>query len=188
MSTPTGILVRLTAAEADLLAEHLLRLDPQDRRLRFMGSVAEDTIRRHCDSLDWAQACVLGVFVDGTLRAVAELVPHDEPDRRAFELAVTVERAFQDHGLGTRLLRAVLTMARNRFAESITLTCLPENRRMQHIAKKFGARLAFRHGEVEGRIRHPWPTCFTLADEAAMQGQSFMRALLTQPQSEQRVE
>lgn len=177
MSSPSGIFVRLTAAEAPLLADHLLRLDPADRRLRFMGSVGEAAIHRHCDGLDWLRAYVLGIFVDGILRGVAELVPLGEDSERRFELAITVEFAFQGLGLGTRLLSTALAVAQNRFAESITLTCLAENRRMQHIARKFGARLAFRHGEVEGRIRQPWPTGITLADEAAIQGRSAMRTV-----------
>lgn len=177
MISSCGIPVRLTALEAPLLADHLLRLDPADRRLRFLGSVGEATIRRHCDGLNWQRAYVLGIFVDRSLRGVAELVPLDEDGGRRFELAITVETAFRNHGLGTRLLRAALTVARNRCAESITLNCLAENRQMQHIARKFGARLAFRHGQVEGRIREPWPSWFSLADEAAMHDQSALRRL-----------
>ena len=122
---------------------------------------------------------MLGVFIDGALCAAAELIPFAAPRSRCFELAITVEGPCQGLGLGTRLLGAALSLARNRFAESITLSCLTENRRMQHIARKFGAHLAFRHGAVEGQILQPWPNCASLAGEVAMQGQAVLRRLRT---------
>ena len=146
---------KLSAADAGLLAGHLKRLEPNDRQLRFWGGVTDRAIDEYCAKLDWTAAVVVGAFVDGELRGVGELVRVRMVPRLMAEVAFSVEGPWQNAGVGTELLRRVLTVARNRCIDRVYMLCLAENRKMQKIARKFEAVLSFEEGEVEARIL-PW--------------------------------
>jgi GNAT superfamily N-acetyltransferase len=81
------------------------------------------------------------------------------------ELAVTVEDAWQDHGIGTELLRRAIGHARNRGLKSLYMICLTDNRRMQAVARKFEGELSFEGSQVEADIVVPFPTQMSLLAE-----------------------
>ena len=72
---------------------HLVRLD---RTSRFPGE-DDRAIDTHCLGLIQAGAILIGAFIDGVIRAAAEIVP-DRSARRA-EAAITIEDGFHDQGL-----------------------------------------------------------------------------------------
>lgn len=168
---------RLGAADAPALEAHLLRLAGHDRRMRFCGDLGDAAVRRHCALIDWPRTEILGAHVGGELRAVVELFVHPFPHSHEADLALSVERAFQGLGLGSALLRKALMLARNRCVGSVHMACMVGNRRMQRLAAKFGATLSLGDGDVEGRIRAPWPTYLTLVEEAALESRSRLRAV-----------
>lgn len=153
-------------SELDLVRAHLLRLERDDRVLRFFGQASDATIERHCAEIDWTRACLIGCFVEGTLRGVAELQLDRPLLPQTAELAVSVEKPWQKQGLGTALLRHALVVARNRAVPKLVMLCLLDNVPMQHVAKKFGDELHFNEGEVEVDVRLPMPTPVTLWQEA----------------------
>ena len=166
---------RLRPGDAEALASHLLRLSPEDRRLRFCSTVSDDFVHSLCQRIDWHDHVLLGCFVGGELRAVSEMVPlPDKP--RTVEIALTVEREYQNHGIGSELLRRIVVLARNRFTHTIYMTCLPENRKTRRVAQKLGAQLVVRSDEAEGYLRAPWPSCLTLAEERVSDGLAIFRA------------
>ena len=76
---------------------HLVRLD---RTSRFPG--ADDrSIDAHCLDLIAAGAILIGAYVNGVMRAGAEIVP-DRTARRA-EAAITIENGYQDRGFEREL-------------------------------------------------------------------------------------
>lgn len=172
---------RLWPAERRRIRDHLLRLAPEDRRLRFCRAAGDRAIADYCDAIDWPRACVLGAFVEGELRGVAELIRIEQARPPAAELALSVEGPYQNRGIGSALLRHALTMARNRLIATVTMICLPENRRMRRVARKFSADLAIRDGQVDGEILAPWPSCLSLVEEAAAEGRALIRAALEVP-------
>jgi RimJ/RimL family protein N-acetyltransferase len=163
-----GTIRRLWAIERGKLRDHLLRLDPEDRLLRFGGYVSHAQIEGYYDGLDWDRAVIIGYLVDGEIRGVGELKPMLEARFRAAEAALSVERAHQNQGIGTELLRRLTVIARNRSIRSLHMLCLPENGKVLRIARKLGANLTFDQGEVEGRLALPWPnhpccwSCWTM--------------------------
>lgn len=159
------------------LEQHLLRLDGDDRRRRFSGTVPDEFLKLHCSRLDWLQSVVIGCFDAGVLRGAAELWLGRAPEARA-ELAITVERDWQGEGIGTDLLRRALVLARNRSARSLYMLCLLDNRRMQHIARKFEGSLSLLDGQAEADILVPFPTQLSLWQEAAADGLGLFGALL----------
>src|SRR5690349_18263753 len=96
---------KLLPGEADRYRDHLLRLDRDDRYARFCGIRSDGAIGGFCAALDWHTAVVIGCFVQGTLRAAAEL--RTDPVRwpGEGELAISVEAAWQNRGIGAALLR-----------------------------------------------------------------------------------
>jgi hypothetical protein len=51
---------KLWPQDADALAAHLLRLDPEQRAFRFGRGVADEWIRRYCAGTDWVRSVTLG--------------------------------------------------------------------------------------------------------------------------------
>ena len=85
---------------------HLLRLD---RTSRFPG-IDDRAIDAHCLNLVSGGAILLGAFIDGVMRAGAEIVP-DRTARRA-EAAITVENGYAERGLERDLTARVIDEAR----------------------------------------------------------------------------
>jgi RimJ/RimL family protein N-acetyltransferase len=172
---------KLVPAEIGLLHDHLLRLTPEDRHCRFAGFVSEERIAEYCSRVDWFRTIVIGSFIDGTLRGVAELRLDDPRVGWRAELAVTVELEWQSRGIGTELLRRAITVCRNRAIRSIYMICLVANRRMQRIARRFDGDLIIADGEAEAKVALPFPDQFTLAREFLEDGAAWMMACIDLP-------
>ena len=85
---------------------HLVRLD---RLSRFPGT-DDRAIDAHCLDLIGSGAILIGAFVDGVMRAAAEIIP-DRTARRA-EASITVENGWQDAGYDRELVTRVIDEAR----------------------------------------------------------------------------
>jgi GNAT superfamily N-acetyltransferase len=181
---------KLMPPETGRLKAHLLRLDEEDRRLRFGHFVSPQVILAYVDAIDWQRTWIIGAFEDGVLRGVAELrdtgAPgHTTPDLkkggRCGELSVSVEPGFRRQGVGTRLLQETLLIARNRAFDTLYLLCLPENRQMQRLAARFAGQLSFQDGDVEVRLKSPQPDPLSFFAELLGDALSFWTAAVTRP-------
>lgn len=85
---------------------HLLRLD----RASWIPSATDCGIDVHCLRLLTTGAILVGAYVDGVMRAAAEVVP-DRTARQA-DAAITVERGFGDCGFEHILTERVVDEAR----------------------------------------------------------------------------
>ncbi|WP_448191164.1 GNAT family N-acetyltransferase [Azospirillum sp. sgz301742] len=174
---------KLLPAEHHRYPGHLLRLDRTDRYARFTGTVSDAVIERHGDTLDWRRTIVVGGFHQGELRGAVELCtdrmlwPHDA------ELAMSIEKPFQEQGMGTAMVRCALTIARNRGIERVHMLCLADNRRMRALASRFGGTMERDGGEVTVTITLPPPNQFSLALEAFEAGAGAFGAVLDQWQA-----
>jgi GNAT superfamily N-acetyltransferase len=175
---PDGGLVRkLWIGEAELYREHLLRLDADSRRSRFGGAVSEAFIRNYVDLSVGLDAVVHGFFVDGQMRGAAELRPLGTGQGEA-ELAFSIEKPWQSHGVGSMLLERTLLAARNRGIKLLHMACLADNRRMQQLARKFDAELSFDFGSVVGAVESPRPTPLSVMREIVADSHGFATAML----------
>jgi Acetyltransferase (GNAT) family len=80
----------------------------------------------------------------------------------AAEAALSVQRTYQNRGVGTELLRRLIVLARNRSIRSLHMLCLLENGKVLHIARKLGAKVTFDQSAVEARLGLPRPNHLTL--------------------------
>lgn len=173
-----GVIRKLWVGEADKYRDHLLRLDPISRRNRFGGGVSDDFIRGYVDLSISLETVVHGFFINGALCGAAELRQLGLRFPRQAEAAISVEKPWQSHGVGSALLRRTLLAARNRGVRLLHMACLADNRRMQQLARKFAAELSFDFGSVVGEVESSRATPMSLMQEFVADGHGFATAML----------
>jgi RimJ/RimL family protein N-acetyltransferase len=171
-----GLIRKLWDVETDAYRDHLLRLDAESRRNRFSGSIANEAIRSFAATARGPDVIVHGFFVDGVLRGAADLHIVRPLDLREAEAAFSIEKAWQGHGVGSALLERTLLCARNRGVKHVQVSCLPQNKRMQRLARKFEAAFTFDYDTVIGTMDNPSPTPLSVMQEIVTDGQSFAAA------------
>lgn len=162
-----GHIRKLVPAERQLVVDHLLRLDPLSRFMRFGGVVSDAALTRHATRVVSSEASALGYFVEGELRAVAELHPLTRRPGKpvAAEAAFSVERPWQGKGIGSALMRHLVLLAQNRGIEELQVVFLPNNGPMKNLAVHHAAELSLDDEEMIGRMRAPRATLFSQTRE-----------------------
>ncbi len=169
------VIRRLWLHERELWQDHLLRLNPVDRRNRFAGAVNDDFIRSYCGRDEPLGTTLIGAFVDGELRGVAEFRLLDQDWPRRAELAFSVEEGFQGRGIGSELFRRMVMFSRNRSVQKVYISTEPSNDRMRAVARKFGMELSTSYGEVEGRLEVFWPDYASYMEEFMAEGTALLQ-------------
>ncbi len=169
---------RLWPGDTDEFRAHLLRLDPDSRAMRFGGTVSDTFVGDYADTLARPDAVVFGAFLEGRVVAVAELRMLFEGDGPSAEAAFSVERPYQDHGIGDALLSRLIAVAQNRGIRTVYMMCLSANLRMRHLARKHDAQIELAESEVRGTVRQAWPDFASLSEEWLGEAFGFTRALL----------
>ena len=169
---------QLLPSEIDKIRDHYLRLDADERILRFFGPTCDAVISARCDKIDWRRAHFVGVFSAGTLRGVAELELDHPEGQGAGEVAVSVERAWRSRGIGAELLRRAIVVGRNHGATSISMVCLLDNEPMRRLASHFADKISIHDGTVEADLAVPPPSYETLWNEIATGGFDLVDAWL----------
>jgi GNAT superfamily N-acetyltransferase len=173
-----GLIRKVWIAEVGRYADHLLRLDADSRRNRFGGAVADTVVRAAAERSFGLDTIVHGYFVDGILRGASALASLGTPFQREAEVALSIERPWQSHGVGSALFEHTLLVARNRGIKFLHMACLADNRRMQQLARKFDAELSFDFGSIVGAVAAARPTPASLMREVLADGHGFATAML----------
>ena len=161
------------------MRDHLLRLDPKERRARFFRVMGDAAIEAHCGKIFADGGIVLGCFVVGVLRGIGELHREDTVWPTSAEVAFTVERPFRGCGIGTELLRRLIELARNRGIRTIHFRCLADNTGARKIARGAGGALQYVDGEIVADIAQPWPSFWSLLSEVVADGQAMLDGWLS---------
>jgi RimJ/RimL family protein N-acetyltransferase len=143
-----GFIRRLLASENYLLRDHLCRLDSEARHRRFGHDVSDEFIAQYASHASDFGNVTFGYLVEGEVRGIAELRPGALMGRDSAEVAFSVERAFVNRGIATQLMGRIIRTARNRGFSHLTLVCLPDNAKMQAIARHYGAALKIEDGSI----------------------------------------
>ncbi len=174
----SGVIRKLWIGETAKYRDHMLRLDPESRNSRFAGGVSDEFIQKYVDLSRALDAVVYGFFLDGVMRGAGELRPLGARFPRQAEAAISIEKRWQSHGVGSALLRYILLAARNRSFRLLHMACLAENQRMQQLARKFDAELSFDFGNVVGEVESSRPTPLSLMREMMADSHGFATAML----------
>ena len=173
-----GVIRKVWIGEARAYREHLLRLDAASRRNRFGGALADELIETYAADAMRVDSVLHGFWIDAVLRGVAELRPLGAAFPGEAEVAFSIEKPWQSHGVGSALLERTLLAARNRGITHIHMTCLADNVRMRQLANKFEAELSFDFGSVVGEVDPPRYTPLSLMREAAADAHGVATAIL----------
>ncbi|MGB3718652.1 MAG: N-acetyltransferase [Proteobacteria bacterium] len=173
-----GIIRKLWPTEVGKFREHLLRLDPESRRMRFAHAVSDVFIEDYANRMHHMGSIVYGYFEGPHLRAAAELRKLSAVWGEEAEAAFSVEKDWQGKGIGTALMGRVIRAARNRGVKRLYMSCLAENAKMQTIARKHNAMLRYEYGEVYGEIVPQGPSYFSLFEEEVEDRMGLMLAVL----------
>lgn len=173
-----GIIRKLWPTETRRFREHLLRLDRESRANRFGSPVSDYFIEQYSARALGRDPVVHGYFVDGTLRGCAELRGFGALSPHRAEAAFSIEKPFQNNGVGSLLMGRTILAARNRSVRKLYMNCLSHNHPMQAIARKYEADLRFQAGDVVAEIANPRPDSFSLLREWIADGYSFGNAIL----------
>jgi GNAT superfamily N-acetyltransferase len=176
---PAGAVIRkLWIGETAIYRAHVLRLDPQSRRNRFGGGVSDAHIETYATISPAGEAVVHGCFIDRVLRGAAELRPLGRRRPHEAEAAISVEKPWQSHGVGSALLSRTLLAARNRGMRRLHMACLADNERMQQLARKFEAELSIAFDSVIGEVATSRPTPLSWMRELMTDGHGIAAAVL----------
>jgi GNAT superfamily N-acetyltransferase len=143
---------RLWPTDSDLYHAHLMRLDPESRHSRFGGAVSDTYLADYASHSIRPDTLIYGAFDGADMVAAGELRILFGTWPLSAETAFSVERAYQDHGLGDLLLNRIITAARNRGIYTLGMQCLSHNQKMRHLAQKHSAELSTSNGETEARL------------------------------------
>lgn len=171
-----GFVRKLWNVETDAYCEHLLRLDAESRRNRFSGGIADEAIRKFAATVRDPDVIIHGFFVDGVLRGAADLHFVRPLDLREAEAAFSIEKPWQGRGVGSVLLERTRLCARNRGVKHVLVSCLPQNRAMRELARKFNARFDMDYDAVVGTMDNPAATPLSLMQETLADGYSAAAA------------
>lgn len=173
-----GMARKLWPSETAAFRNHLMRLDQDSRRLRFAHGVSDSFIDDYALRMNDMGSITFGYFIDGEMHAAAELRKLGDRWGQEAEAAFSVEKPYQDLGIGSLLMGRVIQAARNRGVHLVYMSCLADNTRMQKIAQKHEASLKFEYGEVIGEIVPTTPDYFSIMAEALEDRVGYMLAVL----------
>lgn len=128
---------RLVQEDKSDLAAHLLGLDEDGLRCRFMGRCSPESRSAYAAGLDMNAVLVFGGFMDNHLVGVAEVHPFGDEGRA--ELALSVDASKRGHGIGAFLLAKALQEAARNGLLLIEARCLPLNRAMLALMRRHKA-------------------------------------------------
>ena len=152
---------RLTALDKHELKSHLLKLQGEDRRLRFGGLVSDFVIEQYVDkSIDdvW-----FGCFDDGLISAC-----HVAIDNKEAELGCSVDKDYRGAGIAQEMFERAVTHIRSLGIETVYMHCLTENEAMKHIARKNDMIVVSEYGETDATVKVEPPTPITKFRDAYM--------------------
>ena len=173
-----GSIRKLWPTETDKFRDHLLRLDKENRRMRFAHGVSDAFIADYAIRMHDMGSIVYGFLEGGDVRAAAELRKLGVTWGQEAEAAFSVECPWQDNGIGSMLMGRVIRAARNRGVQRLYMSCLAENAKMQAIARKHEADLRFEYGDVIGEIVPQSPDYFSIVAEEVEDSVGYMLAVL----------
>jgi GNAT superfamily N-acetyltransferase len=146
--------VRLTWRDRTAVLDHLVRLDADDRRLRFMQALTDAAIAGYVARIDFSASTCFGCFDDaGGLVALAEGLPCDANPLRCVEAALSTDAGWRQRGLARLGFEALEAWCSERGVERIVLRCDARNTAMRRLLRSMAATTTVEDGEVDAVVR-----------------------------------
>ncbi|WP_113911857.1 GNAT family N-acetyltransferase [Roseovarius dicentrarchi] len=172
---PAPEIRKLWKGDVPELKQHLLRLDTMTRYSRFGALVSDDFVANYAEGAIAADKLVFGVFFDGHIRAIGELMGLFKSWPNDAEFALSVEAEWQNRGIGTMLFARLVTASQNRGVKSLQGLFFHENDKMQRIVARHHPQISRNSGQIEARFDPPWASPMSFARELAQDAASYFR-------------
>lgn len=138
-------------------AKHLKYLPDVDRYTRFCYNIKDEAIDQFILTILY-NADDHHLFT-ATLDDVIVGFGHLAREGNDWELAVSVDNAYQGQGIADKLMDHMITWGKTRSIHSVFMHCITQNAKIQHLARKHGLRMIERDGaEVTSKVELPAPT------------------------------
>lgn len=160
--------------EMDLFEAHLLRLEMEDRVLRFGARLKDEAIRGYCKRISALDSLIVGYVEEGEVRAAAHLALSGIFLPGEAEIGLSVEPGWRRQGIGHDLTLRATRLAANRGVDQVHLLCLRDNQAMQSIAHKLDGTITREDGYLDGAIRVLPATPLTYLQEGMERTESMM--------------
>lgn len=135
------------------MIDHLKRLSPEDRHMRFGTSIQDDRIERYVKETIKVGDHLFAIFAeDGEIAGLLHM-PRDVHDNQGFEIGISVDEKYRKSGFGGELFKKAISFAKTLGAKHIYTYCLSENKAMQKLAKKNGLNVMLEYGDVTGKLQ-----------------------------------
>lgn len=161
--------------------DHLLRLDPDSRYLRFGAPLSDAAIEHFIMTIErnFKDHRIYGAFNDEHVLGVAHLAFGDNVP----EFGVSVDNVIRRQGHATHLVRMAITYLRNHGYREATMYCLSNNEPVMRLVRKLGA-AAVTHGQDStANVSIPLPTPGTVVEEFNNNVVLFVDKVLSQQES-----
>jgi predicted acetyltransferase len=175
MTVETTLAIRrLASQELTLYSDHLKRLGPDDRYLRFGYQISDEQIVRYVETQFRTKSTVMAHFDDDqNVIAAMEIVYSESKfhlNNEMAEIGLSVEEDHRGKGLGTLLFKRALILARNRGVKTMVSHCLSQNRFMMRIAKANGMTIHSESGDSTGSVELSPPNVESILKECIGEG------------------
>ena len=123
--------------------DHLLRLDPQERLLRFCHPADDACLREYVAHLDLKHHKIVGCFDGGQMRGAAELRAAGTAPSGPVEAAFSLEKDWRGKGIERALILRALSTARSMGARHLVLNHLGCSEALRRTLAQFAAEMVF---------------------------------------------
>jgi len=122
------------------IAEMLLKVTPEDLRLRFFAPVKSfsHAFLAHLTQLDYARAMAFVAFEEATGEVAGVVRLHTDPGQEEAEYAILLRSDLKGVGLGWALMTLIIEWARAEGLKTIRSQVLAENTRMLTLCRELG--------------------------------------------------
>lgn len=138
--------------DADALQAFVRQLSPEARHFRFVSTLSELPPRMlvRFTQIDYSREIALVAILEENVADAAGIRPGRivgvarymlNPDRQSSEFAVVIDDELQGQGLGSRLMRSIIEVARARGLDRIEGFVLTTNRNMLALMRHLGFRI-----------------------------------------------
>ena len=138
------------------MLDHLLRLDDDDRRMRFLQTTTDSTIAAYVSRIDFAESACFGSFDrEGRLAALTEGLPYRAGGTRCVEAAFSTDKEWRHRGLARLGFDALQVWCSVSGVEQVVLHCDARNAPMRGLLRAVDATTQVDGFEIDASVDVP---------------------------------
>lgn len=117
--------------------EHLQRLSPDDRRMRFFITLSDDAIKNYLDKIRECDEIFLTMDSIGGKIKVTGFLHIASLEDDAYEIGISVDEDQRKNGIASQLFDRAFMFLKARGCKKLYINCLSTNTAMQKIVRRY---------------------------------------------------